>query len=153
MLRENMYDEIIEYLYVGGASALNSSDNFDFIVNCTRNILTIKIENTIIIPINDDPYESEKFLQLLEDTNVLEKINTSIQNKKPVLVHCYAGQQRSCALVACYLIKYKNMTPDNAINHIKQKRRIAFFGNVNFISAIIKFFTISLHSVEKTSIS
>ena len=97
-------------------------------------------ENTIRIPINDDPYDNNLFLQLLYDTNILQKIHTSINNKEPVLVHCFAGQQRSCALVACYLLKYNNMNPYQAINYIKEKRRIAFFGNINFISAIVNFF-------------
>jgi protein-tyrosine phosphatase len=140
MLRENMYDEIIEYLYIGSASALNHSEKFNLIVNCTTNVYIKTSVNTIRIPIYDDPYDTNLFLQLLDDTNVLEKIHTSINNKEPVLVHCYAGQQRSCALVACYLIKYKNMTPDTAINYIKQKRRVAFIGNVTFISAIVHFF-------------
>jgi len=140
MLRENMYDEIIEYLYVGSASALNHSEKFNLIVNCTTNVYMKTSVNTIRIPIDDDPYDTKLFLQLLDDTNILEKIHTSINNKEPVLVHCYAGQQRSCALVACYLIKYKNMTPDTAINYIKQKRRVAFIGNVTFISAIVHFF-------------
>ena len=140
MLRENMYDEIIEYLYVGSASALNHSEKFNLIVNCTTNVYIKTSVNTIRIPIDDDPYDTKLFLQLLDDTNILEKIHTSINNKEPVLVHCYAGQQRSCALVACYLIKYKNMTPDTAINYIKQKRRVAFIGNVTFISAIVHFF-------------
>lgn len=136
---ENSYDEIIEYLYLGSASALNHSEKFSLIVNCTMDVFIKKPENTIRIPIRDEPYESNLFLQLLDETNVLQRINTSIINKTPVLVHCYAGQQRSCALVACYLIKYKNMSAEEAINYIKQKRRIAFFGNVNFITAILCF--------------
>jgi len=84
--------------------------------------------------------ECNKLLQLLKDTDVLEKINTSINNKQKVLVHCQTGQQRSGALVACYLIKYNNMNPYTAVNYIKMKRRIVFFGEINFISAIVNFF-------------
>jgi protein-tyrosine phosphatase len=137
---ENKYDEIIDHLYLGSALALNDIDNFKFIVNCTKDIHIKNPDNTIRIPINDDPYDNNLFLQLLNDTNVLQKIHTSINNKEPVLVHCFAGQQRSCALVACYLLKYNNMNPYQAINYIKEKRRIAFFGNINFISAIVNFF-------------
>lgn len=48
--------------------------------------------------------------------------------------------QRSCALCACYLIKYHKMKPIEAINYIKSKRPIAFFGNVNLLSTIEQFY-------------
>lgn len=137
---ENVYDEIIDNLFIGSATSLTHSDNFDLIVNCTPDIFIKNPDNTIRIPIRDDPHESNKLLQLLKDTDVLEKINKTINNKQKVLVHCYAGQQRSCAVVACYLIKYNKMNPYTAVKHIKTKRRIAFFGEVNFISAIVNFF-------------
>jgi protein-tyrosine phosphatase len=50
------------------------------------------------------------------------------------------GMQRSCAVVACYLIKYHGMDPIQAIDYIKSKRPFAFFGQVNFIDAINRFF-------------
>ena len=59
-----------------------------------------------------------------------------IRNKRSVLVHCSMGIQRSCALVACYLVKYNGWTPTEAINYIKSKRPIAFFGNINFLETI-----------------
>ena len=48
--------------------------------------------------------------------------------------------QRSCAVCACYLIKYHKMKPNEAINYIKSKRPIAFFGNVNLLSTIEQFY-------------
>jgi protein-tyrosine phosphatase len=137
---ENVYDEIIEHLFIGSAASLKDSDNFDLIVNCTPDIFIKHPNKTIRIPIRHDPQECNKLLQLLGETNVLEKINTTINNKERVLVYCQAGQQRSCALVACYLMKYNNMNPYTTVNYIKMKRRIAFFGEINFISAIINFF-------------
>lgn len=137
---ENVYDEIIDHLFIGSAKSLDEIENFDLIINCTLDILIKNPDNTIRIPIRDTPEECNLFLQFLHETHVLEKINTAINNKHKVLVHCQAGQQRSCALVACYLMKYNNMNPYIAVNYIKMKRRIAFFGEVNFISAIINFF-------------
>jgi protein-tyrosine phosphatase len=139
-ITENAYDEIIDHLFVGSASALSHSENFDLIVNCTSDISIKDPNKTIRIPIRDNPEECAKLLKLLSDANVLEEINANINNKKKVLVHCQAGQQRSCALVACYLMKYNKMNPYTAVNHIKMKRRIAFFGEINFLSAIVNFF-------------
>jgi protein-tyrosine phosphatase len=76
----------------------------------------------------------------MKEKNVLEKIYEHVSNKKPVLVHCHAGMQRSCAVVACYLIKYNYMEPTSAIQFIRFKRPIAFFGQVNFQSAIDLFY-------------
>ena len=139
-ISNNAYDEIIDRLFIGSATALRDSDNFDLIVNCTPDILIKDPNKTIRIPIKDNQDECNKLLQFLEEMDVLEKINTAINNNNKVLVHCYAGQQRSCAVVACYLIKYNNMNPYTAVNYIKMKRRIAFFGEINFIAAIINFF-------------
>lgn len=137
---ENVYDEIIDHLFIGSAKSLDEIENFDLIVNCTPDIFIKYPNKSIRIPVKDNQDECNKLLQLLKDTDVLEKIKTTINNKQNVLVHCYAGQQRSCAVVACYLIKYNNMNPYTAVNYIKMKRRIAFFGEINFISAIINFF-------------
>jgi hypothetical protein len=45
--------------------------------------------------------------------------------------------QRSCAVVACYLVKHEIMTPDESVAFIKMKRPIAFEGGVNFIETIM----------------
>ena len=94
----------------------------------------------INLPVHDSPDECDKLLSLIHETQVLEKIHLALQENKPVLVHCFAGMQRSCALVACYLIKYNNMTPDEAIDYIKLKRPIAFFGKVNFMETLLSFY-------------
>jgi len=117
-MSENPYDKILDYLFI--------DDKIDMIVICTKDSLIAfpdYSKNCIRIPVADDPQESNKFIELLCQTNVLEKINNAIENKENVLV-------------ACYLIKYHDLGPEEAINYIRVKRRIAFFGEVNFISAI-----------------
>jgi protein-tyrosine phosphatase len=137
-----MCDEIINHLYVGGLNSFETKNDFSLIVNCTKNekISNQNNINFIRIPINDDPYESEKMLMLINELSVIDIIHNTLLNNNDVLVHCSAGMQRSCALVACYLIKYHNMKPIDAINYIKSKRRIAFFGNVNLLSTIEQFY-------------
>ena len=95
----------------------------------------------IRIPISDTPDECDNFLAYIFETNVLRKMNQAISEGKPVLVHCYAGAQRSCALVACYLIEFCFVTPEVAMKHVRKCRPIAFFCRANFLSAIRRFHT------------
>jgi protein-tyrosine phosphatase len=147
----NPCDEIIPHLYLGSIKALGTYDysalDYYMIVDLIKYTLSTdnrdnrdnrdkKTQIYINLPVHDSPDECDKLLSLIKETNVLEKIHLALQQNKPVLVHCFAGMQRSCALVACYLIKYHTMTPDEAINYIKCKRPIAFFGRVNFMETL-----------------
>ena len=108
----NDYDEIVHNLFIGSIAALHSADKFSTVVNCTEGSMIefpANCKNCIRIPIEDDPSECNNLLDFIVETKVLEKINASILNNEPVLVHCYAGRQRSCSLVACYLIKSINI--------------------------------------------
>ena len=145
----NAYDEIIPNLYLGGVKALvntsNTSSKFSLIINLIKQ--TYMSDNTvpdckkyIRLPVNDSPDECDKLLSLIYETQVLEHIHASLQANEPVLVHCFMGIQRSASLVACYLIKYYNMSHSESIIYIKTKRPIAFFGGANFANMIEKFY-------------
>lgn len=140
----NIYDKITEYLYVGGIeSSQKEWGEFKLIVNCTTDILfpsqnmSMASPECIRIPVHDTPDECDKMTKYMMETNVLEKMYEYICRGESVLVHCYAGMQRSCALVACYLIKYYKVTPAVAMDHIKRNRPVAFFGGANFMKTIL----------------
>jgi protein-tyrosine phosphatase len=58
-----------------------------------------------------------------------------------VLVHCLSSMQRSCTIILLYLLKYYNMTPQMAIEYIRKKRRIAFYGDeIHYMKAIDLFY-------------
>jgi protein-tyrosine phosphatase len=133
------YSEIIPNLYIGNRNAsLELFPVLSLIVNCTRDLPIFK--NSIRIPIDDSPDWNFDFNNLMIETNVLEHIHNCLINQQKVLVHCMAGAQRSCAVVACYLIRYYSFTPEKAIQFIKKRRPIAFFGHVTFIEAINYFY-------------
>ena len=140
---DDIMNEIIEHLFVGGIQSSETKWNeFDMIVNCTKTLPFHIRGNTvecIRIPINDDPDESHRMLKYMKDTSVLEQIHWAIRHQKNVLVHCRMGSQRSCALIACYLIKYCNTTVSDAMDHVRSRRPMAFFGGANFIQAIQEF--------------
>ncbi len=132
------YDEIVKKLYVGSASALIHKGMFALIVNCTKNLIGAR--DSIRIPIDDNESECDNLLKQLLETNVLERMNDALSKGQTVLVHCYAGIQRSCAVCACYLIRYHQMTPESAIAFIKSKREVAFDDAPTFLNAIEKFY-------------
>lgn len=42
-----------------------------------------------------------------------------------VMIHCFAGASRSPTITAAYLIKYREMTVENALNLLASKRSVA----------------------------
>ena len=140
------YNEIIPYLYVGNRYAIDDAYLFDLIINATPDlsfppeVLQKKYKQEYIrIPVRDEPFDSEKLYNILETQNILDIIKKYISQNKKVLIHCNMGQQRSCAVIACYLIKHHNMNTKTAIEYCKKKRQMAFFGQVNFMDTIMKY--------------
>jgi len=128
------FNKIIKNLYIGNwETSKKHGDKFSMVINCSTNIpFHPNTKNKIRIPIKDTANEFQNLYNILNKNMILEQIHDSIQNNNIVLVHCHKGIQRSCSVVACYLIKYNNFTPIKAINFIKSKRSIAFYKNVHF---------------------
>jgi hypothetical protein len=121
--------EIFSNLYISDKQHVPIfKSDYDLIVNCTPDIpFPIFCNLTIRIPVHDHPSYAKKMYSLIKQTYVLESIHKHLRAGKTVLVHCRAGVQRSCAVVACYLVKYCGMTVDHAISLIRHKRPIAFY--------------------------
>ena len=117
--------EIIDNLWLG---SLTSSCNREALQE--RNIETIVstvLGATAMYPF-DFKYERAK-LRDVEDENIIDEINRllpiirkEIVNKRGILCHCHAGRSRSATIVAAYLVKYHNMSVDEALVYIKDKR-------------------------------
>jgi len=134
-----MYSEICDFLYVGSANAITHANKFDLIINCTSDMREPKqYKQFIRLPINDDPNDTENAFSIINKTGVLTIIDAAISSGQHVLVHCYAGEQRSCTIVACYLIRYQGMTPTKAVMYIQERHECAFNGGTNLIELLEK---------------
>lgn len=137
--------EILPGLWLGNKAA---SQDIEFlrgnqitaIFNCTKDIPFKQGVNPAMhqyrIPLDDNMQADE--LRNLEHWSweVAYKIAKERSAGNRILVHCYAGMQRSAASIAIYLIATYRCTTDEAIVFLKQKRPVAFFGNVNFYQSI-----------------
>lgn len=122
-------DEVIDNLFVGSASSVSSIIHFSLVVNCTRDIRFPKYETKCIrVPVDDSPDNTNLFIEYIQGHQVLEQIHEALTNNRRVLVHCYAGINRSCSVVACYLMKYRNMTANEAVRFLQTKHFDAFYG-------------------------
>jgi protein tyrosine phosphatase len=136
------YSRICDNLYIGNIDSLKDASKFSVIINCTKHIpfTTIPHITYIRVPVNDTPLENENILKYVKEFNVLNIIHESRLQGKNVLVHCHAGMQRSCAVVALYLIQYYKLTPERAIQIIKSKRAIAFYPEPTFQKALESYY-------------
>lgn len=139
-------NEIIPNLWLGSRLApvnqeLIRNNNIKLIINCTKDIdyYTDSNVQTIRLAINDaNTDESNRILgESIDDLTSL--IDIYLQNNLGVLVHCYAGVQRSATVVLCYLIKYKHLQLQMAKTIMKDKRSIVFFPYPTFDNFINKY--------------
>lgn len=134
-VNKNNYVEILPNLFLGNITAakdlkLIKRHNIQVIINCSNDIENYFLTNKNIkyyrCPLDDSllDYDINLMKQFLP--TFINIIDESLKNNKPVLVHCYAGRQRSAALIAGYLMYKKKMSIDEAYNYIISKRPEAF---------------------------
>jgi protein-tyrosine phosphatase len=147
------YTKVLNRLYLGNIDAARdikfiNDKNISAILNCSKahdipNHYTHKGIEYLRIPVDDSLKERdfEKMSNLLP--LAVEYIHKHINvEKNNLLVHCWAGRQRSAICIAAYMVKYLDMTPKNAVVYIQDKRHEAFhFGkSVNFDQALNKYY-------------
>jgi protein-tyrosine phosphatase len=127
--------EIVPGLYLSNyPDAVKKTPPRTFVVNCSKDLPFVS-DYGVRIPIDDDLSDEAMHGLLSSLPSVLESIDGVLRNNGRVVVHCWAGQQRSAAVMAAYLMK-KGMSLDDAIRYIKTKKKDAFINSVNFIPAL-----------------
>ncbi|KAK1667190.1 hypothetical protein QYE76_055349 [Lolium multiflorum] len=95
------------------------------------------------------------FAPSLEDIcRAIEFIHHNASQGGTTYVHCKAGRGRSTTIVLCYLIKYRNMTPEAALDHVRSIRPRVLLAPSQW-QAVIVFSTLSTGRlpVQSTNLS
>lgn len=90
------------------------------------------------IPVDDNGEETEFAIFAEIAPRYFHIVKHTLINKLPVIVHCLAGRQRSCAFVAAFLSWLTRISISDTVAFIQQRKPDAFFGSVNFLPALLK---------------
>jgi len=137
--------EIIPGLWLGNINIAKNNEfftiyNINTIINCSTDIpFYSNYTKNIRISVNDNlkKFEIDRMFDYLDKACNL--IHEKLLNSESILVHCFAGKQRSATLVCAYLMKYGNMSLGVAIQSIKSKRDVIFTPAINFKNALLKY--------------
>lgn len=116
----------------GGWSAI---DPPFFVVNCTRDLPMLS-EHGLRLAVDDDGRDGsvEALAGMLP--TVVAEMHARLAAGERVLVHCRAGQQRSPAVAAAYLMHARGVGAAAAMGAVSAKKPDAFFFRANFRGAL-----------------
>jgi len=152
-LEENEIDIVInctaEYPFVEAGNKKYYFDSSNSTIVSYDNNDNNKVITAVRIPVYDSKLEKdiilmEQYLKIIIPFIYREYVI----NKKKILIHCYAGKQRSAIVVAAFLYMYKGLSPKTIDNYhdvfqyITHKRPQAFtYGlRINFLKTFLRFF-------------
>lgn len=128
--------EIVPHLYLASFEDAKEFAGSDvFVINCTKDLPMISTQGGgTRLYVDDSPSSAPTM-----DTSLGLMVRYIENAGKDVVVHCFAGQQRSATVVAAYLMRQTGWTPEQTVEFIKSKKPDAFLGGVHFMDSLKKF--------------
>lgn len=134
--------EIIPGLWLGDKEISENiqfyKDNeIDIVINCSTDLPFIYLDiEKVRLKVNDN-LKNEEIIKMYENLDYITKyINDNLLLCKNILVHCYAGKQRSATIIIAYLLKYGRFNLESSIKLLKSKKEDVFSPTINFINSL-----------------
>jgi len=145
-ITDNDVNEILPGLWLGNRrAALNDewlrAHNISVVINCTKDIPFSNVPlKKYRVPVDDSLEISEINNMTLWAPEIAFKVLQEYFKGHAILIHCYAGVQRSAAAMTFVLIVLKYPTDHRQImKFIKSKRPVVFNIQANFLKSIEEF--------------
>ncbi|KJH49426.1 dual specificity phosphatase, catalytic domain protein [Dictyocaulus viviparus] len=103
-------------------------------IGCPRASTITRDENFLRIPVNDS-YQEKLSPYFERAWEFLEGVR---QSGNVVLIHCLAGISRSPTLAISYVMRYRNMSSEDAYRLVKEKRP-SISPNFNFMGQLLEY--------------
>lgn len=123
--------EILPNLFLGNKNDSTDHQCYDVVINCTKNLPFHGNTEHIRIPV-DDTHSDNDMREMLEHLPLsCEMIEKGLNDGRRILVHCNQGAQRSPCVVAAYIMTSRDISADDSIEFVRQRKKDAFFYSVN----------------------
>lgn len=108
-------------------------NHISVVFNCTKDLpfTTLPVKK-YRVPVDDNLQEQELRNMEKWGPEAVYKVLAEYHKGETILIHCFAGMQRSAAIMAMTLIVLADKPSETVIAYIRSKRPIAFFPGENF---------------------
>ena len=138
-------NEVLPRLWIGNSIAASDPEfikqnNITAVFNATKNLPFLEsVPRKYRIPVEDNLHEDEIANMRTWAPEIVYKVTQEYNEGNGILIHCFAGRQRSAAIVAMTLMAMQGKSAEEAMRFLREKRREVFFPFPNFQDAILGF--------------